>query len=124
METKTVCVVEDEPALSEAVKFKLIKAGFNVLTASTGEEALEVFKTHKPDLVWLDVLLPGMNGLEVLRKIKSSSELKDFKVVIVSVSAGPEKIKEAFFLGAVDYLVKSEYTIDQLITKVTEIINN
>jgi CheY-like chemotaxis protein len=124
METKTVCVVEDEPALSEAVKIKLSKAGFSVLTAGTGEEAMEVLKNHKPDLVWLDILLPGMNGLEVLRKIKSTSELKDLKVVVVSVSAGPEKIQEAFSLGAIDYLVKSEYTIDQLINKVTEILNN
>jgi len=115
---KCILVVEDEPALQEAVKLKLTQKGVEVLTASSGEEAVNKLKERKPDLVWLDVLLPGMNGLEVLRWIRESSDLKDLPAVIVSVSGGQEKIKQAFSMNVLDYIVKSEYTIDDIVKRV------
>lgn len=121
---KTVLVVEDEPALQEAVKIKLEKEGVNVLTADTGEDALIVLEANRPDLVWLDILLPGINGIEVLEKIRENPKLKNLPAVIVSVSGGQEKIKRAFSLGVVDYLVKSEYTIDVIVGKVKNLLND
>lgn len=123
LKNKMILVVEDEPALLEAVKLKLIKAGIEVLTAITGEEALAVLGQKKPNLVWMDVLLPTMNGLEVLRKIRENPETKDLSVVIVSVSASPEKIKQAFSLNVLDYIVKSEFTIDSIIKKILDLVN-
>src|SRR3989304_5252314 len=120
---KSILVVEDEPALLEAVKLKLVKLEFDALTATTGEEALTTLSQKKPNLVWLDVLLPGMNGLEVLRKIREKTETKDLPVVIVSVSASPEKIKQAFALNVLDYIVKSEFTIDAIIKKVQGLVS-
>lgn len=121
---KTVLVVEDEPALQEAVKIKLEKEGVNVLTADTGEDAIIILETNKPDLVWLDILLPCINGIEVLEKIRENPKLKNLPAVIVSVSGGQEKIKRAFSLGVVDYLIKSEYTIDVIIGKVKNLLND
>lgn len=115
---KVILVVEDEPALQEAVKLKLTQKGVEVITASSGEEAVQRLKEKRPNLVWLDVLLPGMNGLEVLRWIRESSDFKDLPAVIVSVSGGQEKIKQAFSMNVLDYIVKSEYTIDDIVRRV------
>ena len=113
---KLILVVEDEPNLLEAIKRKLEKENVNVLTAETGEQALGALEKQKPDLVWLDILLPGINGLEDLRSIRNNPLLKDLKVVAVSVSGGDDKIKEARALNVDDYIIKSENTL-ALITK-------
>jgi len=119
---KTILVVEDEQALQEALKLKLGKAGFEVFTASSGEEALNVLKTLRPTLISLDLLLPKMNGLEVLRKIRENPELANLPVVVVSVSGGSEKLKQAFGFNVVDYLIKSEYTIENVVERLEEIL--
>jgi CheY-like chemotaxis protein len=119
---KTVLVLEDEPALQEAIKLKLQQSGVHVLTASNGEDALEILKQTKPNLAWFDILLPGMNGLEVLRQVRGDERLKNLPVVMVSVSGGPEKIKQAFGLNVVDYIIKSEYPIDDIIRKINGIL--
>jgi CheY-like chemotaxis protein len=117
---KRVLVVEDEPALREAIKFKLERRGILVDAAETGEEGLELLKVHVPDLVWLDMLLPGINGIEVMRRIRATPGLENLKVVVVSVSSGEERIKEMFKLGALDYIIKSNYSIDEIVTKAEE----
>ena len=116
---KIVLVVEDEPALREVIALKLAKEDqIEVVTTTTGEDALRLLKERKPSLIWLDLLLPGINGLEVLEKIRNAADLKNVPAVIVSVSAGEEKIKRAFELGALDYIVKSNNSIDDIIKKV------
>jgi CheY-like chemotaxis protein len=114
---KTILLVEDEPALLEAVKLKFDKEGVGTYTATTGEQAIDVLKRVTPTLVWLDILLPKMNGLEVLKNIRDDPKLNNQPVIIVSVSVGAEKIKQAFGMNVLDYLVKSEYTIDEIVDK-------
>lgn len=115
---KLILVVEDELNLLEAIKRKLEKENVNVLTAETGEEALAALEKQKPDLVWLDILLPGINGLEVLRNIRNNPSLTNLKVVVVSVSAGNDKIKEARALNVSEYIIKSENTLDSIVKRV------
>ncbi len=117
-DVKTVLVVEDEQALQEAIKLKLQKEGIDAVAVSSGEDALSYLKKGKPSLVWLDILLPGMNGLEVLRAIREEYKMEKLPVIIISVSAGQEKIKQALSLGAVDYIVKSGYNLVDIINKV------
>lgn len=119
---KTILIVEDEESLREALKFKLEKEGVAVLTASTGEEALEVLKKQRPTLVSLDILLPRMNGLEVLKNIRTSASLHDLPVVVVSVSAGEEKVKEALSMHIIEYIVKSDYSIEDIVNKFKEML--
>src|SRR3989344_5806293 len=76
-----------------------------------------------PDLVWLDLYLPGMDGFEFLEKIRGNPKTKDLKVVVVSVSGSGRKIELAEKYGVVDYFVKSNYRIDELVSLVTKIIN-
>jgi two-component system alkaline phosphatase synthesis response regulator PhoP len=118
-----VLLVEDEAALQEAARMKLEKVGISVISATTGEEGLKILETTRPTLVWLDLLLPGMNGLEVLRGIRSDPKNADLPVIVVSVSGGEEKIKRAFALNAVDYLVKSQYTIEDIVKHVKDIVD-
>lgn len=115
---KIILVVEDDLALQEAIKLKLEKDGINVWVAVTGEEALLILKDKKPDLVWLDILLPKINGLEVLKTIRKDANLKDLAVVVVSVSGSVEKIKEAYTFGILGYIVKSEGPLDVIIKRV------
>lgn len=115
---KKILVVEDDLALQEAIVLKLTSDKYSVKAFSNGKEALESLKDDVPDLVWLDMLLPGIDGLEVLKSIREKMHLRDLLVVIVSVSAGPEKIKRAFELGVCDYIVKSDYNLKEIIRKV------
>lgn len=119
---RTVLIVEDEAALQEAARLKLEKAGIDVILAKSGEDGLEELKNRKPDLIWLDILLPGMNGLEFLRRVRANPETKDLPVIVLSVSSGQEKVKQAFSMNVIDYLVKSEYTIENVIKKVKNIL--
>lgn len=121
-EKKIVLVVEDEQALQEAIRLKLIKEGIGVEVASSGEQALRYLEKNKPNLVWLDLLLPGMNGLELLRKIREELKMKDLPVVVVSVSGGQEKVKQALSMNAVDYIVKSSYNLKDIINKIKKFL--
>ncbi|MFA5109173.1 MAG: response regulator [Patescibacteria group bacterium] len=115
---KTILVVEDEAPLQDAIKLKLQRERFRYLPATTAEEALTILEKEKPDLIWLDLLMPGMGGFAFLEKIRQNPAYRDLPVVIVSVSASPEKIRRAFELNVFDYLVKSHYKLDDIIKRI------
>lgn len=117
---KTILLVEDDQALNRAVVFKLKQKGHRVISTFRAEEALEALLSEHSviDIIWLDLLLPGMNGIEFLAEIRKNPDCKDMKVVICSVSGREESKGLAHELGVVDYLVKSDYEIDTLIEKV------
>ena len=118
-ETKTVLLVEDDIALNHAVTFKLGKKGIPVIATTCAEDAFKALKENPQiDIIWLDFLLPGMNGIEFLKELRSIPEFKDKKVVICSVSGRSEDQDLWKALGAVDYLVKSDYEINALVDKV------
>ena len=73
---KTILVVDDEAHIQELIKFNLIKNGFKVITADNGIDALKIAEDEKPDLIFLDLMLPGMDGLEVCKSIRKNSSLK------------------------------------------------
>lgn len=115
---KTILVVEDELPLQHAVVFKLEQSGFSVSAVATAEGALNELKTHRPDLIWLDLLLPGMNGLQFLEVLRSTPGYKDIPIMIVSVLNDQRRIKKAFELNVVDYTIKSQASLESAITKV------
>lgn len=118
--TKTILLLEDDGALNRAVMFKLEQQGHHVISTMRAEDALEVLNSEHPpiDIIWLDLLLPGMNGIEFLAEIRKNSDYKDTKVVICSVSGREESKEIARELGVVDYLIKSDYQLEMLIEKV------
>ncbi len=117
---KTILVIEDEDALQEAIRRKLSVAGYNVLYAGTAERGLEILEhgVPYPDLIWLDLLLPGMGGFQLLELMRTNPSFKDIPVMVASVSASPEKIQRAFRLNIVEYIVKSEHRLEDIVKKV------
>ncbi|MEK7538805.1 MAG: response regulator [Patescibacteria group bacterium] len=117
---KTILLVEDDKALNRAVMFKLEQKGHKVISTMRAEDALDILKKESEhiDIIWLDILLPGMNGIEFLEEIRKREEGKDKKVVVCSVSGRADSKGVAYELGVVDYLVKSDYDLNTLVEKV------
>jgi CheY-like chemotaxis protein len=119
---KTILVVEDNDSLSKLIQLKLEESGYQVLSAMNGEDALKMVKRSVPDLVWLDIYLPGMNGLELLKRLRGDAKTKDVKVAIVSVSGSNKKVEVAEGLSIEGFFVKSNYKLDELIEQVDKIL--
>jgi CheY-like chemotaxis protein len=117
---KTVLIVEDEPSMQRALKSKLEHGGYEVQTASDGEEAVTILKTVAPDLVLLDLIMPKIDGISVLRKMKDDERLRPVPVIILTNLSSGDKVAEAMALGTFDFLVKANYSLDDVFKKVTE----
>lgn len=126
METKPLILMIDDTAdFREIFSLKLDAAGFRVITASGGEEGIKLLKANKPDLVLLDMEMPGMNGVEVLTKIKSEPALAETKVIFLT-SYGEPSEKQAWLdnkfaeeIGAMDYIRKTE-DFDKIINHIKQ----
>lgn len=102
-------IVEDDPLVSRMYKKIFGFEGFDVETAVDGKVGLQKARTLKPELVLLDVMMPAMNGFEVLEKMKADPELRDVPVIVLSNLSGTYDAKKALDMGAIAYMVKSEY---------------
>jgi two-component system response regulator CpxR len=117
--TKKILLIEDEPLLIDLYKEAFDEEFFDLQVATTGSEGLKAASKNNPDLILLDILLPEMNGFEVLKSIKANSRTKHIPVIVLTNlgSEQADKDKElALSLGAIDYLVKSYHTPDELIS--------
>jgi len=117
-----ILIVEDEEVLLNVLKNKLQKEGFDVLSAENGEASLKVIDNEKPDLVLLDILMPKMSGIEVLKKLKENGTLESLPVIILSNSGQPSEIKEARDLGVKDCLIKAEFDPQEVVDKIRKYI--
>lgn len=119
---KTILLLEDDVALNRAILLKLEQKGHRVISTMRAEDALEVLNSEHPeiDVIWLDLLLPGMNGIEFLAEVRKNPDYKDLKVVICSVSGREESKDIARGLGVEDYLVKSDYKLEDIVEKVLD----
>ena len=119
---KTILIVEDDPLMSRMYQkiFKFEK--YEVETAPNGEEGLEKARKIKPTCMLLDVMMPKMNGLQVLDKLKSDPDTKQIPVIMLTNLAGEKDAEKALMKGAVKYIVKSEHDPKQVVGMVKEII--
>jgi len=117
-QNKKILVVEDEKPLSEAIKFKLERQGMTALISNSAEEAMDILKKESVDLIWLDLKLPKINGIEFLKIIRDNPDWKDKKVIIVSASGSDEMKERAKAMGILDYIVKNEMKLDDIIKNV------
>jgi two-component system alkaline phosphatase synthesis response regulator PhoP len=113
-----ILIIEDEKVLAEMYKEKFEKEGFKVHLAFTSNEGLNLAKKEKPDLILLDILLPGEDGISFLKWLKNEPEISSIPVVIISNYDDPKAKKEAFELGVKEYLLKTDYTPQQLVEKI------
>ncbi|MBI2315345.1 response regulator [Candidatus Daviesbacteria bacterium] len=115
---KKVLLVEDEDFIRELYARQLTKAGFLVKTAVDGQSGLETLKTEAFDLLLLDIMLPGMNGLQLLREFKTHNPTSPMITILLTNLGQEAVIKEGFELGAQAYLIKASYTPDQVVNEV------
>jgi DNA-binding response OmpR family regulator len=113
-----ILLVEDDKFLSKAYQDGLEDAGFTVVRASDGKEAMKELKSFKPDIILLDLIMPLENGISTLEEIKGDEALKNIPVMILSNSARDSDIKKAMALGVVDYLIKADFSMEEVIKKV------
>jgi DNA-binding response OmpR family regulator len=117
-----VLIIEDEVTLMHLISNKLEKDGYQVMRASDGEEGFNKIKSEHPDLVLLDIIMPKMNGYEVLGRIKE--EGLNVPVIIISNSGQPVEIEKTQELGAVDYLIKTQFEPAEVSKKVKNYLEN
>ena len=120
---KKILIIEDEKILAEMYRDKLISEGFKVISASSAEKGTEILKKEIPDLILLDILLPGENGVNFLTRIKKDSKFSSIPVLAFSNYDGPEIKKQALKLGVEDYLIKTDYTPNEIIAKIRQILS-
>ncbi len=116
--TKKILLVEDEDFIRDLYFRQLTKEGFLVKTAIDGQSGLDALKSEAFDLLLLDIMLPGMNGLQLLREFKTQNPSSPMITILLTNLGQEAVIKEGFELGAQAYLIKASYTPDQVVTEV------
>lgn len=115
---KKILFIEDESALQKTFGDILKQEGYQITSALDGEEGLRLAKTQKPDLILLDLILPKLHGFEVLKELKEDQGTKDIPVIVLTNLEGTGDVERAIELGATTYLVKANYTLEEVISKI------
>jgi len=119
---KTILIVEDDKFLRELIAQKLTKEGYPLSEAIDGEEGIKKIKEEKPSLVLLDLILPGIDGFEVLSQMKEDPSVSSIPVIILSNLGQKEDVEKGLKLGAVDYLIKAHFTPGEIIEKIKAVL--
>jgi DNA-binding response OmpR family regulator len=121
-ENKKILLVEDDAFVSDIYQTKLGQDGFSVILAENGIEAMKALENEKPDMVLLDVVMPYMDGMEVLKKMKENENWKNIPVILLTNLSEKEKVEEGLEIGASDYLIKSHFTPSEVVTRVKSLL--
>ena len=121
--TTKILIVEDDLFIRELYERQLGLAGYQVTSAADGPEGLAKVAQFQPNLLLLDIMLPQMNGLDLLKTIKAKEDTKGLPVILLTNLGQDSVIKEGFSLGADGYLIKSAYTPDQIIEEVKKFLS-
>lgn len=119
---RKILLIEDDPFLSEIYVTKFKEAGFEILLAEDGIFGLQKLKEIRSDIILLDLVMPNMDGFEMLRLIKEDHNLKFIPVVILSNLGEQENVEKGLGLGAAAYIIKAHYTPTEIVAKVKEIL--
>lgn len=119
---QTILLVEDEPLLANLLKQRLEKEGFFVNLSRDGEEALRVLKTLKPDLILLDIILPKVSGFELMEILKTDPQFQKAPIVVISNLGQPSDISKGQSLGAIEYFVKAQVSIEELVDHIKKFL--
>jgi DNA-binding response OmpR family regulator len=117
----TVLVADDDPDIRELVVFKLEQAGYTVHAVGDGEAALAAIMALTPDLILLDVMMPGLNGFEVCRRLRANQNTATTPVIMLTARAQEADVESGFAVGADDYIVKP-FSPRELLTRVNNVL--
>lgn len=120
MERKKVLIIEDDRNLSAVISSVLNQEGFSTIVAYTGQEGIKLALSGNPDIIILDIILPDIDGLEVLKRIKLTKEIKNIPIIMCTERGLLKDVESAFSLGASSYVIKP-FEIEKLIKKVKEL---
>jgi len=123
-QNQVIALIEDEDLIRDLYKRQLEKAGLSVVAFDSGQSALEWFKKHTADLVLLDVMLPDINGIEILRQLKADERTKKMRVLLLTNLGQETILKEAECLGAEGHFIKVSYTPSQVVELVQSKLTN
>lgn len=121
---KKILIIEDEGILLELLTDKFVNSGFNVKGAQTGEMGIKLALKDHPDLILLDIILPKMDGLAMLKKLRKDTWGKGVPVIILSNLGDHKKVIEALEIGVYDFLVKSNVKLSEVVKQVREVLNH
>ena len=119
---RTILIIEDDKFLRELITRKLLNEAYEVSEAVDGEEGIKKIKEEKPDLILLDLILPGIDGFEVLSKKKEDPALASIPVIILSNLGQKDDVEKGLKMGAVDYLIKAHFTPGEIIEKIKVVL--
>lgn len=117
-----ILLIEDDPFLSSMYSTKFELENFLVYSAEDGEKGLEKAFSEKPDIILLDVLMPKMNGFQVLEKLKANKETQPIPVIMLTNLNQKDDIEKGAALGAVDYLIKAHFMPSEVVDKIKKVI--
>ena len=118
-----ILLIEDDPLLLNMYAAKFELENFNVVTAEDGEKGLKLATSISPDIILLDILLPKINGFEVLKLLKENEEVKNIPVILLTNLSQKDEVKQGLSLGAEDYLIKAHFMPSEVVEKIKKIIN-
>lgn len=117
---KTILIVEDEKPLRSALASKLLHEGYSILEASDGKEGLKVALETHPDLILLDIILPVMDGITMLKELREDEWGKNSKIIILTNLADEAKMSDSFHNAVFDYLIKTDWRLEDLVEKIKQ----
>jgi DNA-binding response OmpR family regulator len=120
---KEILIVDDEPGVVVALQFLLEQQGYNILVAKRGEDALDLIYKYKPDLVILDIMLPGIDGYEVCEIVRLNPDYRDIKILFLTARSNEVEIAKGLALGADAYITKP-FSNDKLVAAVNEVLES
>ena len=121
MANKKILVVEDDLMLQETVRFRLEASGYDVVSAENGKDGSFKAMTEKPDLILADVMMPELDGIEMIKIIRTNSDLKEVPIIVVSALGRGEDVEKAKEAGANDYITKP-YSAGDLLKKIESLL--
>lgn len=119
-----ILIIEDDRYILKMYQLKLSLEGYTVDIAENGKDGVEKVKEFMPDIILLDILMPEMDGFEVLKIVKGETETKDIPILIMSNLGQEDHIQKGMALGAVGYVVKSQFTPSKVVEKIKEVIGD
>lgn len=121
---KKILIVEDDKVIVKALLAELNENGLSVISASNGLDGLTLAKKEKPDLILLDLVMPKMGGIEMLTELRKDTWGKDAEVIVLTVVKELDKIEKIISLGCFEYLIKTDWNLDNIVQKIKNRIKN
>jgi DNA-binding response OmpR family regulator len=120
---KEILIVDDEPSIVVQIQFLMEQQGYNVIVAKNGEDALDIILKYKPDLILLDIMLPGIYGYEVCEIVRLNPDFRNVKIIFLAAKGREVEIAKGMALGADAYIIKP-FSNTEVISKVKELLEN